>query len=193
MKSSNGSSWFRLSVPVLIFFCSCLMRFFRLLLNRHVTQIFLLSETVKRMMGYGRWDSPAESQVFFVAPEDRRPCSDCGFGQHVMQDDHLDHRQMWLVSYMDKIVIITLFIELVLHKYVLNKAHCKTETDKFNLTWSLPRSPTTTNMVRCCRATPFSIWTRIRLSTFFRIVAIVLLLLREIREVTDTTTLTQRS
>lgn len=42
-----------------------------------------------------------------------------------------------------------------------------------NITWSLPRSPTTTNMVRCCRATPFSIWTRIRLSIFFRTVAIV--------------------
>lgn len=45
-----------------------------------------------------------------------------------------------------------------------------------NITWSLPRSPTTTNMVRCCRATPFSIWTRMRLSIFFRTVAIVRLL-----------------
>lgn len=78
--------------------------------KRRVTQIFLLSERVKRDDGDGRIDSPAESQVFFVAPEDRRSCSDCGFGQHVMQDDHLDHRQMRLVSYMDKIVIITLFI-----------------------------------------------------------------------------------
>lgn len=41
-----------------------------------------------------------------------------------------------------------------------------------NITWSLPRSPTTTNIVRCFRATPFSIWTRIRLSIFFRTVAI---------------------
>lgn len=43
----------------------------------------------------------------------------------------------------------------------------------YGTTWSLPRSPTTTNMVLCCKAIPFSIWTRIRLSTFLRTVAIV--------------------
>jgi len=41
------------------------------------------------------------------------------------------------------------------------------------LTWSFPRSPTITNIDRWCCATPFSIWTRMRLSTFFRKVAIV--------------------
>lgn len=39
------------------------------------------------------------------------------------------------------------------------------------LTWSLPRSPTTTKRARCRSATPFSISTRMRLSTFRRCMA----------------------
>lgn len=96
-KSSNGSSWFRFSVPVLIFFCSCLMRFFRLLWGTTWTK----SRRPSSPLWQAHWhhvaqeviNSPAESKVLFVAPENRRPSSDCSFGQHVMQNHHLDHEQ----------------------------------------------------------------------------------------------------
>ena len=44
-------------------------------------------------------------------------------------------------------------------------------------TWSLPRSPTMTNMEQCCLATPFSIKMRIRLSTFIRLLGLLPFLL----------------
>lgn len=61
---------------------------------------------------------------------------------------------LWLLLTMNNPLSIT---GLHNNKYNLSKI----------LTWSFPLSPTTTNIVRCPKATPFSINTRIRLSIFF--------------------------
>lgn len=54
---------------------------------------FRLSKCEAAKISERRFRSPAEAQVFFVAPEYRGSCSDGGFGQHVVQNDNLDHRK----------------------------------------------------------------------------------------------------
>lgn len=58
---------------------------------RSGTRLIILKKTSKHnsrhRVGYYL---PAEAQLFLIAPEDRWSGSDCGFGQHVVQDDYLD-------------------------------------------------------------------------------------------------------
>lgn len=55
------------------------------------------SRPQRSALNVSRWSRtsslPAETQVLFVAPEDRRSSSDCSFGQHVMKNNHLDGQQ----------------------------------------------------------------------------------------------------
>ena len=95
-KSSNGSSWFRFNVPVLIFFCRCFMRFLRLLMGTCQTvrpPLLLLHILYIMWLSARSRHSPAEAQLLLVAPQNWGPSSDGGFGQHVVQDDHLEQRQ----------------------------------------------------------------------------------------------------
>ena len=113
--------------------------------------------------------SPAEAKLLLVAPENRGSCFYCSFRQHVMQDDHLNDRLRGNGSDgCDAARIphgsLGLTRAKVHHMYLVfstianHHEHCPV-----------------------LQGDPFSIWTRIRLSIFFRNVAIFLALKRKIK------------
>lgn len=79
--------------------------------NRKIKSSPLLSDRLTGIVLPRRFvNSPAESKVLFVAPENRRSSSDCSFGQHVMQNHHLDHEQNKIIhndTFIDKACVGT--------------------------------------------------------------------------------------